>query len=275
MIQNTTAKWYNKKRFLLPVLIIFPPLGIYGAWKSKRKVLSKIVLTFGGIFLSFFLLIIVVAIANPSIGNEKGQKKDQGTTTETLSQIREQDQISTKNSLTTTEIETLKAFQKKWADSIVKSWEGTFITDVKLSLPDTIQFYLSKAASNNVQATRKENLGVYEILYDSSKIQLAENLRSYPVVIDFLPAKGYKIENWVKFQTITYNGIELYTGLANEKEHYGTIIGGYIVDGERYVQILTSNGEIETIERKELNLKAFYYKANDPKIGVAISWVNK
>ena len=35
---------------------------------------------------------------------------------------------------------------------------------------------------------------------------------------------------------------------------------GHVIDGGRYVQILINNGEVETIERKELNRKAFTLK---------------
>jgi biopolymer transport protein ExbD len=176
------------------------------------------------------------------------------------------------NSLTNDELATLISFQKNWADSIVKSWEGKFITGRELYLPDTIHFYLSKAASKNVENTKKHNLGVYEIMYENSKARLPEKLRNYPVVIDFLPAKGYKIENWVKFQTMTYKGVVLYSGQGNEKKIVGIIIGGYNVDGDRVVIVSKPNNETEAIAREDLNRYAYYYMANDPNIGNMLMW---
>jgi len=170
------------------------------------------------------------------------------------------------------ELQILADFQKSWADSIVKSWKGSFITDVYLKAPDSILFYLSKNASKNVESTRKHNKGVYEIMYENSIARLPEKLRSYPVFIDFLAAKGYKIENWIKFRTITYDGIVLYKGLSNEKEIYGSIIGGFIKEGNKFIEVLKGDGTVEVLERNFLNHKAFYYKANDPNVGKMIHW---
>src|SRR5687768_13300499 len=170
------------------------------------------------------------------------------------------------------ELKELKEFQKKWADSIVKDHEGIFITANELVLPDTILFYLSKAASKNVEVTKKQMLGVYETLYQNFKTQLPERLRNHSVVIDFLPAKGYKIENWVKFRTMTYEGVELYAGQGNEKKKFGTIIGGYIVDGNRFVTISKLNNQTQILDREDLNNGAYYYKANDPNIGNMLNW---
>ncbi len=42
---------------------------------------------------------------------------------------------------------------------------------------------------------------------------------------------------------------------------------GHVIDGGRYVQILINNGEVETIERKGLNRKAFTPTYNCQNLG--------
>lgn len=115
-------------------------------------------------------------------------------------------------------------------------------------------------------------MGVYTILYDEAKVRLPQRLRNYPVVIDFLPAKGYKIENWVKFKRLTFNGVVLYSGQGNEKKRFGTIIGGYNIDGFRVVLVSKANGATQSIAREDLDNGDYYYKASDPNIGNIVNW---
>lgn len=176
-------------------------------------------------------------------------------------------ELNNNRSLSETELSVLRLFQTHWADSIVKDHEGIFITDRELYLPDTIQFYLSKAASKNVAVTREQTLGVYTTLYNEAKVRLPEKLRNYPVVIDFLPARGYKIENWVKYQGLAWQGVELYSGQGNEKKKVGSISGGYDVDGDRFIVVSKKNGQTEVIPTSDLRRYAYYFKAGDPNMG--------
>ena len=52
-------------------------------------------------------------------------------------------------------------FQKKWSDSVVKSWEGSFIINSKLSTTDTIYFELSKNATKAFNSNREQALPMY------------------------------------------------------------------------------------------------------------------
>ena len=61
----------------------------------------------------------------------------------------------------------LHEFQTKWADSVVKSWKGSFIKSYSTdALPDTIKFYLTKNASKSFTNNYEVNRPLYQRAYD-------------------------------------------------------------------------------------------------------------
>jgi hypothetical protein len=181
MTQPIKTSWYNRKRFLLPSLLILPPLGIYGLWKSNKPIWAKIVFTLFGSATTLLLLIILIASLVDTSTLEAARKKR----TDSRALIEKND-----TAIATTSIDTakLKDYQTKWADSIVKDWEGSYIVGRKLTaLPDTIYFQLSKGASRDIAKTNDINRLMYQSNYDSLlKSSLGTNYTDIKTAIVFL-----------------------------------------------------------------------------------------
>lgn len=161
MTATNKSKWYNNKALLIILLFILPPLGIFGIFKRNPATWKKIVYSLGGITSSLFLLFLTVGIIGMIFfpidyfkdGNEyfyKGQydkavenynkvPKDNIHYTDAQSQLIRIKQISDSLAMQTQiEIETielkkqeqlteLSSYQKHWADSIMKVYEGYII----------------------------------------------------------------------------------------------------------------------------------------------------
>ena len=175
MTATNKSKWYDSKPLLITLFFILPPLGIVGICKRNSVAWKKILYILGGITMSFFLLICTIALFYEidyyKDGNEyfhKGQydkavenynkvPKDNIHYTDAQNQLTRIRQISDSLALQTQieleavelkkqeQLTELSLFQKHWADSIMKVYEGYIIKN-SVSL-DTIYFQLGKEAT--------------------------------------------------------------------------------------------------------------------------------
>lgn len=166
-------KWYNNKLILILLFFILPPLGIYGIWKREStKDLKKVIYTILGALSSLVLLFVIIsffmdsnkmyyengeselikenyseAIKNfQNVQRESSKYQDARNKISQIDSIiyqqkdllnKERQKLAEVNKL---KLEKLSAFQKKWADSVVKSWNGDFIIAVAIPSIDTISF---------------------------------------------------------------------------------------------------------------------------------------
>lgn len=187
--QQTSSKWYQKKWLLILLLFIIPPVGIIGVFLRDTKIWKRIVYTLLGVFMSFYLLAVLLLLVTPNVGYLDGNRLyEQGKYSEAISEFRKvnkddenytnafnkiesakskidsiakiEKQIllnTQKDSLAQTEkkkqqIVLLKSFQKQWADSILKSESkpgNRHFVNVKYNLPDTILFEYTKGITKN------------------------------------------------------------------------------------------------------------------------------
>lgn len=196
------SKWYQKKWLLILLLFILPPLGILGILKKDTKTWKKVFYTLLGVFMSFYLLGVVLMIFAPNFdflnGNalyeegkyqdaiieyKKVEKDDENynnalqkielaqSKLDSISVIKQQAILQKrKDSIAKVEkqnqkIEALKLFQKQWADSLKKSY-GKYLNDYTISETNNkITFYLNPA-NNKYSNIDDINLSIFQKDYD-------------------------------------------------------------------------------------------------------------
>lgn len=192
MTLETPTKWFNNKLLLIALLFILPPVGVFGIFKRNSKIWKKLLYTFFSLISSLVLFIITIAIFNPidyyksgvdnfndgnyelaikdfkKVGSNDINYKDALAKIEISNQKIEALKIAIENEKLET-LKTFKEFQKKWSDSIVKFWQGDYITQYTTSNnSDTIYFKLSKKATEvNWQDMAEVHQSVYQKQIDS------------------------------------------------------------------------------------------------------------
>lgn len=297
-LQN--IKWYQKKWLLILLLFILPPVGIVGIFKKHTKTWKKVVYTLFGVFMSFYLLGIVLMIFTPNFDFVNGNalykdgkyekaiieyskvNKDDENYNDALQKIKQAqnklDSISNIKILaiekqkqdSINKIEKLTAFQKKWADSIVQSWKGEFIISHNIKSIDVIQFELSKGATESFNPNVKSNLPMYQSMYEKSLKYNLNKLNNEPkTVIEFTPNKELSANTnsneWQ--QPVMMNaGLKVYSGNQYSKTYVGTLNCKFKdpTDGKNYFVILKSNGKEAMIENYKFR-KLYWVKKQDHK----------
>ncbi|MGX1024972.1 hypothetical protein [Psychroflexus sp. MBR-150] len=226
MDTSLKENWYDKKGILILLLFLFPPVGIVGIFLHKTDLWKKLVYTFGALAMSLVLLVITIAVFNPINYYESGNRYfEDGNYQEAIKEYKKidsdnkdyqnamqkielahfkLDSISKVENLAiekqkqdaTAENEKLIAFQKQWADSIVKSWEGSYIVSNKLlKNTDTIYFQLSKnATQGNWISKSKPHQEILQNNYNNS-LKKKIGVVSINTIIAFLPDSLQIVEN--------------------------------------------------------------------------------
>jgi len=224
MTATNKSKWYNSKPLLIILFFILPPLGIVGILKRNSVAWKKIVYTLGGITMSFFLLIFTIALFYEidyyKDGNEyfhKGQYdkavenynkvlKDNIHYTDAQNQLSRIRQISDSLAMQTQiELETIELkkqeqlkdltlFQKHWADSIMKVYEGYIIKNT-VSL-DTIYFQLGmEATKGNWRHSADLNQSIIQKDYNNTVSVKFADMDKPNTIMLLIPDEKQEIEN--------------------------------------------------------------------------------
>lgn len=224
MTATKKSKWYDSKPLLITLLLILPPLGIVGIFKRNSVTWKKIVYTLGGLTMSFFLLIFTIALFYQidyyKDGNEyfyKGQydkavenynkvPKDNIHYTDAQSQLNKIRQISDSLAMQKQiELETIElrkqeqlneltSFQKNWADSIMKVYQGYIIKNT-VSL-DTIYFQLGKEATKgNWRYSADLNQSVIQKDYNNIVAIKFADIDKPETIMLLVPDEKQSIEN--------------------------------------------------------------------------------
>lgn len=228
MTATNKSKWYDSKPLLIILLFILPPLGIVGIFKRNSITWKKIIYTLGGITSSLFFLFLTVGIIGVIFfpidyfkdGNEyfyKGQydkavenynkvPKDNIHYTDAQSQLNRIRQISDSLAMQTQlELETIELkkqkqfnelalFQKNWADSIMKVYEGYIIKNT-VSL-DTIYFQLGKEATRgNWRHSAESHQSIIQKDYNSMVAVKFADIDKPETIMLLVPDEKQAIEN--------------------------------------------------------------------------------
>ena len=221
-------KWYQNNFKLFFAILLIAPLGIFGLIKRQTskntfKIISLVLSVIYGVFYGIFLIGIIASLVigadkihfDNGITNKKKSNFEQAIKDFTLidekceyynkaqseiSKIKfsidsikqvEKQKIAEQNKKLA-EIENQK---KVWCDSIVKSWNGQFITDYKKPINgDTLYFYLSKNASKSFNSNRESNLPMYLNSYKASMKHKFGNNFTDKTVIEFIQDEQTKKE---------------------------------------------------------------------------------
>lgn len=229
MTATKKSKWYDSKPLLITLLLILPPLGIVGIFKRNSVTWKKIVYTLGGLTMSFFLLIFIIALFYQidyyKDGNEyfyKGQydkavenynkvPKDNIHYTDAQSQLNKIRQISDSLAMQKQieleaidlekqkQLKTIELEKKKHNESLIahqKFWVDSithlwkgFIINTELNLPDSILFELSEEATKLFNSNKEQTLPTIISLYKRSLSAKGYNPDSLNTIIGFLPNK--------------------------------------------------------------------------------------
>ena len=191
MNETLHLKWYENKILIIALLFTLPPLGIFCIFKRNTKLWKKLLYTVLAVFSSLTLLMFTMAIINPIDYFETGKThyregyyeiaiedfKKVGERDKNYSDAQKyidtvekklQDKDDQKKEIITGKIKEYQAFQKKWSDSIVKEWNGSYIKKNIISITsDTIYFQLSKVASKRLGNIDEINQNIYQKNFDS------------------------------------------------------------------------------------------------------------
>lgn len=201
-----SKQWYDNKILLIVLFFLFPPMGIYGMLKYKTSIWKKVIYILPSAFLLLLFPTAIIAsffIDNYKEGMDSYNKRDYKNADYFLRRVKPDDahykdalaQIAIlkpkidsieleerqkeiaksnkkevePNKLTPEEIKTLKDFQTKWSENIVKDWKGDYFKNSSVSKSgDTIKFELIKVASTgNWQSSAEMNREIYQKEYDS------------------------------------------------------------------------------------------------------------
>jgi len=161
-------------------------------------------------------------------------------------------------------------FQKKWAKSLIKSYDG-YLTDYLIK-DNVITFILSKEASESgtIEVHEKYHIdGFLDNYYEQLK---KEKLPDHKIVIHLKKKDGISNPNlcsstsgWLPAEYVWVN-VTLYYGTENEKRYVGKVIKGTKIDGVKYLLIKIKSGSIENKDYDYITHSAFYIKKSDPYI---------
>ncbi len=302
--QDTQKReWYEKKRILIPLLFLLPPVGIYGIFKKDTDKWKKVVYTLIGVFMTIYLISLLLLLILPNMDYSNGNKlyelgnyekaifeykkveKDDENYQNALQKIQlaqsKLDSIANSETMAIVKqkqdaiakTEKLTAFQKQWADSIVNSWKGEFIISHNLKSIDTIQFELSKGATEIFNSNVKSNLPMYQSMYEKSLKHNLNKANNEPkTVIEFIPNKELSANanpNEWQHPTILNRSLKIYSGNQYSKEYLGVLVCKFkdknrnAMDGNQFVVIEKPNGNLVEILRYNLSNK-YWIKTTDP-----------
>lgn len=293
--QIESKKWYDNTFLLIILLFLFAPLGIYGIFKRKNTVLwKKLVYSVFGVGYLLFIIPMIIAgiyisnLDNYSEGNDFYKKGDLKTAIEYFSKVEKEDKnyklaqqkIDEINSkLSQIEIQNKKQnelklsqlnnFQKKWADSVVKSWKGDFIINSEIISADSIRFELSKNATKSFNSNRRDALPMYVSDYKKSvQKRFGSDYDYIKTVIDFSPNKELlKSSNPDEYTHPVFmnTGMSVYKGNQYSKELLGSLDCKKKdeTDGETYFYIKKSNGGLTRIAEYDFRSN-YWVKKEDP-----------
>ncbi|WP_312765321.1 hypothetical protein [Epilithonimonas sp.] len=204
--QTNSKQWYDNKFLLIVLFFLLPPLGIYGMVKRKTATWKKVLYIIPSSFMILYIPALIYTtffIDNYKEGIDSYNKKDYKNADYFLRMVKPDDvhykdalakiailkpkidsvelekrqkEIAESNKkevepnkLTPEEIQTLKDFQTKWSEKIVKDWQGDYFKNSSVSKSgDTIKFELIKIASTgNWQSSAEMNREIYQKEYDS------------------------------------------------------------------------------------------------------------
>lgn len=230
----------------------------------------------------FFILFIISAnwgssVLNSNVDYIKYQSESKSKTNETNTDSVEVPVEKIIIKKPPVDVAKLIEFQKTWSDSVVKSNNGSYILSSKLSLPDTINFELSKGATKSINSNRRDNLPLYLSIYKKSLTKkFGTEYNGIETVIDFMPNKELTKNNnpndWT--HPIAKNsGLKIFGGNEYSKEFVGTLQCKYNVEsnGNTYYILYKDNGNETRIVDYEFDNYWVKKKDADSKIGIGIS----
>lgn len=228
MTATNKPKWHDSKPLLIILLFVFPPLGIVGVLRRNSATWKKIVYTLGGVIISLFLFLFTIGLIgaiffptdyfkegdeyfhtgqyDKAIENYNKVPRDNIHYMDAQSQLTRIKQVSDSLAiqkqieLETIELEKQKqlnrlmSFQKHWADSIMKVYEGYIIKNT-VSL-DTIYFQLSNLATKgNWRHSADLNQSVIQKDYDNIASVKFANMDKPNTIMLLIPDEKQTIEN--------------------------------------------------------------------------------
>lgn len=221
MTLESSKKWFDNKPLLIALLFVLPPVGVIGIFKRNSLLWKKLLYTFFALISSLLLLVLVLAIFNPmdyyksgidnfnngkfEIAIEELKKVDVSDPNykDAVSKIELANQkikeIAEKSEIEKIEkLKAIKEFQTNWSDSIVKFWQGDYITKYSTSAnSDTIYFQLSKKATEgNWKSSSDLHQTIYQKQYDS--ISKNKFNSSQKTIIKLIPNQEQQEINKIK-----------------------------------------------------------------------------
>ncbi len=279
METGNQKKWYNNKSLIIILFFTLPPLGIYAMLKYNTKVWKKVLYIVLALIPSFFLFFLSMYIVIPKEKLEKAKVKSNEK--ETFSSLKKDslnhvnsDNTSQSKEILISEKDILK-FNKKWTDSVVKSWKGKFIISGASKTKNRIELELSKEATKSFYSNKRNNLSMYQRDYDNnykSKFR-KENTE---VKVDFIPnkklSKEFNTSDWVH-PIFKNKGIKIYSGNEFYKEYLGTLDCKYKdpTDGILYFIVKINNRE--SVKIKDYLFNDYWVKKKDAEkhMGIGIN----
>lgn len=263
---TSSDKWHDKTWLLIVLCIVVFPVGIYALWKTSaipshwKIPVTALVLVYGFMLINAKDIMLNMEDTSPTIGleNKPSQPvldsplKDTTVTTQVTSEAKPQDEI---------ELKKLKLYQKKWADSIVKTENtpenGYHLVGTKLSLPDTILFeYSAGTTKHGFEANFLQDERMYREWYSNAiKSKLGEKYLSYPVYLSCIPNRKVvtNIDKSVEYEhpSLAFYGIKVYNGNEFGKELIGKVSCLYKDRskgfGDMYAEMVIIEGKKGTI----------------------------
>lgn len=298
MTLESSMKWFDNKPLLIAFLFILPPVGVIGILKRNSKLWKKLLYTFFALLSSIVLLVVILAVFNPidyyksgienfnsckyelaikdfeKVGSKDENYKD-AVSKIVIANKKIKELSIVKEKANNEKLSAIQDFQKTWSDSVVKSNNGFFIVDSKLSLPDTIFFELSEGATKSINSNKRDNLPLYIKAYQIAlKKRFGNEYNSIKTIIDFKPnqnlLKNYNSNEW-SHPIILNKGLKIYSGNEYSKDYLGKLNCKYKdkTDGKSYYVITKENGNEARI--LDYEFKNYYWvKKSDPNYNSAI-----
>lgn len=236
---KTGILWLIGALLLVPVLISSftknKTINISKGIKIGLLVLSFILFIAGGAFLPASKYKTVKSSKEVSQNNIATQKEEVKTTIDTVK---------------------LKAFQKKWADSVVKiesnPKDGVLI-GAKLNLPDTILFeYTADMTKYGYDANIGNDTVMYREWYVEAIKNLGKEYKDFTVYISCIPnqkvaGEAAKRDIGVVWEhpLLAFQGVTVYKGNEFYKEKVGVVFCVEGIRGEQTVNILSKKGMVQ------------------------------
>jgi len=233
----------------------FFTIGLLGTFLDKTKPTTKGTKIFMAV-ISFIAFVVGVQFLPKELRERKPKPK-----TEIAKKEIEENYTPTLDSAK------LKAFQKQWADSVVKDWKGKFILSSSIVFPDTIKFEMSKDATKPLLSNRRDMLPMYQKDYEKSFIQNFGN-RNNTTFVTFEPnselLKNSNNEEWMH-PVMNNNGLKIFSGNEYYKEFVGTLTCKYKNKSTKETYFVLTTDKGKSIEIAEYKYKSYYWvRKNDP-----------